>query len=109
VKPVSAAVPPHVYVYYRLRGDAEGAHAAVARLFADVEARTGVGGRLLERRGAPRTWMEVYEPVPEAGRFLRVLRAAARRHGLAAYAFESRRAVERFVAPRAPAATAGRG
>jgi len=106
---MSAAVAEHIYVYYRLRGDAGSAEAAVARLFADVEARTGVGGRLLERRGAPRTWMEVYEPVPEAGRFLRVLRAAARRHGLAAYASESRRAIERFAAPRAPAAMAGRG
>ncbi|MBK9704283.1 MAG: DUF4936 family protein [Betaproteobacteria bacterium] len=91
----------HVYVYYRLQGDPSAARAAVARLFADVEARTGIGGRLLERHDAPRTWMEVYEPVPRPATFLRLLDAAVRRHGLAAFAVDARRATERFGVPRA--------
>ena len=75
---MAARGPEHVYVYYRLAGDPRGGRArAVAALLADVEARTGVGGRLLVRRDDPRTWMEVYEPVARAGG----LRARARGRG----------------------------
>jgi hypothetical protein len=89
----------HIYVYYRLVGEAGAAHAAVAAVFADLEARTGISGRLLERREPPCTWMEVYEPVTQPAAFLRLLAAAVRRHGLAAFAADSGRALERFAAP----------
>jgi hypothetical protein len=95
---MAAPGPEHVYVYYRLTGNPAAARAAVAALLADVEARTGVGGRLLERRGPPRTWLEVYEPVERPAAFLRVLAAAVRRHGVAAHAADSRRVIERFAA-----------
>ena len=95
---MAARVPEHVYVYYRLAGDAGAAHAAVARLFAEVEARTGVAGRLLERREASRTWLEVYEPVSAPAAFLRVLAAAVRRQRAADHAVDGRRVIERFAA-----------
>lgn len=95
---MAARGPEHVYVYYRLAGDPAAARAAVAALLADVETRTGVCGRLLERRGPPRTWMEVYEPVLRPAAFLRVLAGAVRRHGVAAHAVDARRAIERFAA-----------
>jgi hypothetical protein len=94
----------HIYVYYRLQGDPASARAAVARQFADIEARTGVGGRLLERRDDPLTWMEVYEPVFRPAAFLRVLGAAVARSGTAACAADGRRVIERFGAHRRPAA-----
>ena len=95
---MTARVPEHVYVYYRLAGDAGAARAAVARVFADVEARTGVAGRLLERRLPPRTWLEVYEPVSAPAAFLRVLSAAVRRQRATDHAVDGRRVVERFAA-----------
>jgi len=95
---MSAREPEHVYVYYRLAGDAAAARAAVARLFADVEARTGVAGRLLERRQPPRTWLEVYEPVRAPAAFLRALAAAVRRQHAADHAIDGRRVIERFAA-----------
>jgi hypothetical protein len=91
--------PEHVYVYYRLAGDEIAARGTIARLFADVEARTGVAGRLLERREPPRTWLEVYEPVPAPAYFLRVLAAAVRRQRAGDHAVDGRRVIERFAAP----------
>lgn len=96
---MAARVPEHVYVYYRLAGDDRAARAAIARLFADVEARTGIAGRLLERRELPRTWLEVYEPVPAPAAFLRALAAAVRRQRAADHAIDGRRVIERFAAP----------
>src|SRR5262249_18433067 len=43
----TGAGPAHLYVYYHVAGDAAAAHAVVAALFAAVEAKTGVIGRLL--------------------------------------------------------------
>jgi hypothetical protein len=95
----------HVYVYYRQCGDAAAAHVAVAALFADIEAQTGVSGRLLVRRDDDQTWMEVYEPVTQSAAFLRLLAERVRQHGLSAYAAGTRRTVERFVAAPPPART----
>jgi hypothetical protein len=90
------ALPAHCYVYYRIVGDPRAARAVVAALMADVEARTGIAGRLLVRADDPATWMEVYEPIARPAAFGRVLAACARRHGAAAIARDGRRHVERF-------------
>jgi Domain of unknown function (DUF4936) len=91
------ARPGHLYVYYRVVRDSAAARAAVAALFADVEARTGVAGRLLARADDPATWMEVYEPVARPAAFARLLAARARRHGVEALARDGRH-VEHFRA-----------
>jgi len=98
---VAARGPTHVYVYYRVRRDSAAARAAIAALFAEVERRTGVAGRLLARCDDRRTWLEVYEPVIRWPTFGRVLEAAVRTHGAAALAEDGRRHVERFAAPPA--------
>jgi hypothetical protein len=87
----------HVYVYYRVAADSPAARATIATLLAEVEARTGVAGRLLARCDDPRTWMEVYEPVTDAPAFTRHLAALAHRHRAAAVAHDGKRHVERFA------------
>lgn len=104
---MNAAPGEHVYVYYRLHGERAAAHAAVAALFEDLETRTGVAGRLLERRDGSGTWLEVYEPVADGARFLRDLATGVARHRLDRFAVDGRRVTERFVAAN-PAAAAAR-
>jgi len=55
------------FVYYRID---PGQRAAMpwAALFAEVERRTGIAGRLYGPADDGRTWMEVYEPVPAGHR-----------------------------------------
>jgi hypothetical protein len=105
---VNAAPGEHVYVYYRQRGERAAAHAAVAALFADLEAETGVAGRLLERADGSGTWLEVYEPVADSGRFLRDLATGVARHRVERYAVDGRRVIERFVAATSGPAAAAR-
>jgi hypothetical protein len=95
---MAVAAPTHCYVYYRVTGDARSARAAVGAMMADLEARTGVAGRLLVRADDPSTWMEVYEPVHHPAAFGRALVACVRRHGVAAFANDGQRHVERFRA-----------
>lgn len=87
----------HYYVYYRVdpRHEVE-ADAAVRQLLFEIEAETGVCGRLLRKRDEPGLWMEVYEDVP--GDVLEAkLAAAARRLGLDRYLLQgSTRRVECF-------------
>jgi hypothetical protein len=91
----------HVFVYYRRVGNVAAARAAVGALFTDIEAKSGVAGRLFERRDAADTWLEVYEPVVSGAAFMRLLAACVQRHGVAAHAEGGRRLSERFVAARA--------
>jgi hypothetical protein len=65
-----------------------------------IETRTGIGGRLLERHGTAPGWKSTSR-CREPATFLRLLDAAVRRHGLAAFAVDARRATERFGVPRA--------
>lgn len=95
---MSAKPPAHFYVYYRVDGDVVAARAKIAALMADVEARTGVSGRLLARREDPSTWMEVYEPVRDAAAFARALAACVRRIGAAAVSADGIRRIECFAA-----------
>lgn len=99
---MSRDVAAHVYVYYRVRRDSAAARATIAALFADVERRTGVVGRLLARCDDRRTWLEVYEPVTRWRSFGNALQRAVQAHDAAALAEDGRRHVERFAAPVAP-------
>jgi hypothetical protein len=101
---VVTARPGHLFVYYRVRRDGAAVRAAVAALLADVEARTGVAGRLLARADDPATWMEVYEPIARPAHFVRALAACARRHGVEAFTRDGRH-VEHFRALRPRRAT----
>ena len=89
----------HYYVWYRVAGDPAAARAAVDALLRDVLGATGVAGRLLVRRDAPTTWMEVYEDVADAEGFDHALAAGVARHGVAAYVEGGVRHAEPFVAP----------
>lgn len=101
---MSARTPSHVYVYYRVGADTAAARATIGALLADVEARTGVVGRLLARCDDPATWMEIYEPVGQVGAFARTLAACVRKHGAADVAADGKRRSECFAAlpPRPP-------
>jgi hypothetical protein len=99
---VAVVAPTHCYVYYRVTGDARSARAAVATMMADLEARTGVAGRLLARTDDPSTWLEVYEPVHHPAAFGRALAVCVRRHGVAAFAHDGQRHLERFRACPGP-------
>jgi hypothetical protein len=93
-----ADAPSHFYVYYRITADTAAARATIGALMADVEARTGVSGRLLARSDDPSTWMEIYEPVGDPGAFARTLAACVRTRAAAAVAADEIRTVERFSA-----------
>ncbi|NMG44246.1 DUF4936 family protein [Aromatoleum toluvorans] len=75
----------HYYVYYRVRADAghEDAEATVRAMQTTLERRTGVAGRLMERREDGVTWMEVYENVTDPGAFEAALRIEADAHRIA--------------------------
>jgi hypothetical protein len=96
---LTAKTPAHFYVYYHVEGDMMAARARIAALMAEVEARTGISGRLLARCDDPSTWMEVYEPVRDAAAFARALAACVRRIGAAAVAADGVRRIECFAAP----------
>jgi Domain of unknown function (DUF4936) len=79
------------YVYYRVDpGRIPALRAQIERVFAVIEASTGVRGRWLRRRDQPETYMEVYEDVADAQAFEALL---ARETG----ALGLERHVERFV------------
>jgi hypothetical protein len=87
------------YVYYRIAEGADGdqARARVRAMQQSVRDKLGVGGRLLERRDDPHTWMEVYETVSDPG-FEHALQREAEAAGLARFIEPgSTRHVERFV------------
>ncbi len=88
----------HFYVYYRISADTPAARATIAALMAEVEARTGVSGRLLVRRDDASTWMEVYAPVTRATSFVRILERLAGEFGAAALTRDGKRHVEPFAA-----------
>ncbi|HKJ72156.1 MAG TPA: DUF4936 family protein [Gammaproteobacteria bacterium] len=71
------------FVYYRIDPERR-TDMPWAALFAAVERRTGVAGRLFGPAPDGRTWMEVYEPVPAARRedFERDLAAAVTEAGM---------------------------
>jgi len=58
------------FIYYRVPLEQTGqAKRVVEKLQRDLLERTGVPGRLMQRRDDPCTWMEIYEDVPDEKAF----------------------------------------
>ena len=71
------------YVYYRIAEEnAAAARRAVMTLFAELRTGTGVSGRLVRRRDDPLMWMEIYERVPDDGKFESALISSAAQRDL---------------------------
>ena len=90
----------HYYVYYRVRADVghEDAEATVRAMQAALERRTGVAGRLMERRDDAVTWMEVYEGVADPQAFEAALRIETDEYRVASIVEPgSARHTERFI------------
>lgn len=56
------------------------ARRTVMALFADIRTSTGISGHLARRMDDPLTWMEIYEPLPDALAFRQMLEARAQRY-----------------------------
>ncbi|MBS0318976.1 MAG: DUF4936 family protein [Proteobacteria bacterium] len=82
----------HVYVWYRVTGDAGCARAAVTEMMLDIAAETGVVGQLCARADDPTTWMEVYADIDDRAEFDAALARACAAHGVDAYADGGRHA-----------------
>jgi hypothetical protein len=68
------------YIYYRVdAGRSDACETRIKKLLAAVRKATGVGGRLLRKRGEPNLWMEVYENVADSAKFEWELADAAER------------------------------
>ena len=90
----------HYYVYYRvLPTHAAAARQTIARVLGQLEERTGVSGRLLQRQDEPWLWMEIYEGVRDGREFDRVLAELLAKADFSAFLVSgSKRRTERFVA-----------
>jgi hypothetical protein len=88
-----------VYVYYRVSAeDREAMRRAVAQLLRQIEARTGIRGRLARRLDDTHTWMETYEAVEDPAAFVPLLRELAQSAGIATHLADGAdRHVEIFV------------
>ncbi len=87
----------HYYVWYRVpEGVAAEAETAVRALQARLACSSGIGGRLLKKRDAPETWMEVYEGVAEPQAFERQLQELVERYDVEMF-LDGGRHVECFV------------
>lgn len=91
--------PSHYYIYYPVR---IGLEADLARVLynaqADLQARTGISGRVLRKADDPWTWMEIYENVTDVAAFDAALEDVIERHGLLRFVDEGAcRHTERFV------------
>ena len=92
-------MPSSYYIYYRLSPEwTEQAEARVAAMQAALRAQTGIAGRRLRRADDALTWMEIYEPVDDAGSFESALQRLVALHRLnELLAPGERRHLERFV------------
>ena len=90
----------HYYVYYRvLPTHVAAARAVIVRLFTQLEERTGVSGRLLQRQDESLLWMELYEGVNDAREFERVLAELVAKADFFIHLTPgTERKIERFVA-----------
>lgn len=74
------------YIYYRVSPHSEAeAAAAVKQIQFELEAETGIEGRLLHKRGEPQLWMEVYEGVAAGDAFEAMLSKAVEKAGFARF------------------------
>lgn len=88
--------PVHYFVWYRIAADAAEVRSAINGVLHDVALACAVTGKLFVRRDDPHTWMEAWEPVPDAAKFEAALAAAVARHGLERM-LDGPRHVERFI------------
>lgn len=87
-----------LYIYYKAT-TAPDVAARVRAMQADLSRRSGIQGKLMRRRDAPDTWMEVYEAVGSFETFEAVLSEAVTHHRLEELLPPGeRRHLERFVA-----------
>lgn len=84
-----------LYVWYRIAGESAPARERVTRMQLELAEATGVAGRLLVRADDPRTFMEIYEDLDDAGAFERALEAAIAAEGVGELC-DGPRHVERF-------------
>ncbi|HEY2862802.1 MAG TPA: DUF4936 family protein [Casimicrobiaceae bacterium] len=93
------APPLHCYVYYRIDpARAADARRAIAAIFASLEQRIGLGGRLLQRQDDPLLWMEVYEDIRDPVHFETALADLLAAHRFSRFLGPgSARKAERFV------------
>lgn len=85
------------YVYYRVDPAKAGlCEPRVRELLALVKKVTGIQGRLMNKRGEPNLWMEVYENVPDESRFEWELAEAAGKLKIAEHLQGGGRHVECF-------------
>lgn len=88
----------HYFIYYRIRPDASQARATLRAMQAALAQRTGVVGRLMERRGDDATWMEIYESVSDPGAFEVALNIETEAHKITNLIEPgSTRHIERFI------------
>lgn len=89
----------HYYIYYPVRIGLEADLArALYNALAELQAQTGIAGRVLRKADDPWTWMEIYENVTDVPAFDAALEQAIERHGLMRFVDEGgRRHTERFV------------
>lgn len=73
-----------LYIYYRVDGNFLPIKQQTNALMAEIQQKTGITGRLLQRRDDAHTWMEIYEPVGDAAAFSAALQAAVARQPLLA-------------------------
>ncbi|MEQ6289139.1 DUF4936 family protein [Vogesella sp. GCM10023246] len=78
-------MPASLYVYYSVSDNFLPAQHAVMALMEEIQEKTGIQGRLLQRRDDTHTWMEIYDAITDADGFNAALHAAvAARPSLAA-------------------------
>lgn len=74
----------HYFIYYRIAPEQiSRIESALQRMQLEIEAQSGIMGRLLKKSDDPNLWMEVYENVPEDLAFEEILSRAAAQSGLA--------------------------
>ncbi|MGC3965705.1 MAG: DUF4936 family protein [Rhodocyclaceae bacterium] len=88
-----------LYIYYCVAPEkTREARSAVLSMLEAVKSASGVQGRLLCRMEDCNTWMEVYDPVDNAGRLLDTIDQAVRDAGVMDYLLPgTRRHTEQFV------------
>lgn len=73
-----------LYIYYRVDGNFLPIQQQANLLLAEIQKKTGIKGRLLQRRDDAHTWMEIYEPISDAAAFSTMLQVVVARQPLLA-------------------------
>lgn len=96
------------YIYYRVSNrNAAETEVLVRSMQSRLACRSGIGGRLLKKRGEPGLWMEIYENVDETDRFERLLAQAVDEFDLDMF-LDGPRHTECFLGDSALASSCGR-